>query len=242
MNTSKLNTSRSVIKQKANKKKEEEKQVSLINEKVDWNGSMFPFRGTSELYEQDDNNSNSNCAYEIDDDDGWMANSNGAVSNAIKLNNSLGSLISAYNSSDDSDSESLVDVKKLKDNMPTILSDDEAPVEEKIIKQPIAVEDLNQKLTKPDIATTMRSKGKRKRSRKQPSMSNKRLKGKKVNNHSKRIKSPNALSSLAGNRYKKRNVTLLEKLLSSEIQHERNVLLQCVKYVVQNNYFLENKL
>ncbi|XP_031623650.1 nuclear fragile X mental retardation-interacting protein 1, partial [Contarinia nasturtii] len=31
--------------------------------------------------------------------------------------------------------------------------------------------------------------------------------------------------------------TLLEKLLQKEIRHERNVLLQCVRYVVENNFF-----
>ncbi|GAB0098386.1 hypothetical protein DMENIID0001_141100 [Sergentomyia squamirostris] len=34
--------------------------------------------------------------------------------------------------------------------------------------------------------------------------------------------------------------TMLSKLLEGEIRHERNVLLQCVRYVVQNN-FLEDK-
>ncbi len=27
------------------------------------------------------------------------------------------------------------------------------------------------------------------------------------------------------------------KLLANEIRHERNILLQCVKYVVENNFF-----
>nr|XP_019561437.2 nuclear fragile X mental retardation-interacting protein 1 [Aedes albopictus] len=34
-----------------------------------------------------------------------------------------------------------------------------------------------------------------------------------------------------------RKNTLLEKLLEPEIRHERNVLLQCVRFVVQNNFF-----
>lgn len=37
--------------------------------------------------------------------------------------------------------------------------------------------------------------------------------------------------------FKKRRVTLLEKLLDREIRHERNVLLQCVRFVVINNFF-----
>lgn len=31
--------------------------------------------------------------------------------------------------------------------------------------------------------------------------------------------------------------TLLQKLLHSEIRHERNVVLQCIRYIVNNNYF-----
>lgn len=34
----------------------------------------------------------------------------------------------------------------------------------------------------------------------------------------------------------KKNVSLLEMLLAKEIRHERNVILQCVKYIVHNNY------
>lgn len=207
--------------------KEDKKQVSLIDEKVDWNGSMFPFRGTAVLYEEDD--SNSNCMYEIDDDDDWMANNSGTVSHTVKLNNSLGSLMSAYNSSDDSENEALVDDKKSKDNVHAVLSDDEPPVEVKIIKQPTRTEHLNENLSKTDVTSF---KGKRKRTKRQHT-SSKKLKTRKVNYSNK---------SFSANRFKKRNVTLLEKLLNSEIQHERNVLLQCVKYVVQNNYFLENKL
>ncbi|KAJ0009339.1 hypothetical protein NQD34_001041 [Periophthalmus magnuspinnatus] len=41
---------------------------------------------------------------------------------------------------------------------------------------------------------------------------------------------------------KKMGPTLLEMLLAPDIRHERNVLLQCVRYIVRNNFFgLENK-
>lgn len=33
--------------------------------------------------------------------------------------------------------------------------------------------------------------------------------------------------------------TLLQKLLSKEIRHERNIILQCVRYIIKNNYFGE---
>ncbi|XP_066437986.1 FMR1-interacting protein NUFIP1 isoform X2 [Eleutherodactylus coqui] len=35
----------------------------------------------------------------------------------------------------------------------------------------------------------------------------------------------------------KRRTTLLEMLLARDIRHERNVILQCVRYIVQNNFF-----
>ncbi|XP_076350657.1 nuclear FMR1 interacting protein 1 isoform X2 [Tachypleus tridentatus] len=36
-----------------------------------------------------------------------------------------------------------------------------------------------------------------------------------------------------------RRLTLLEKLLAKEIRHERNIIFQCVRYIVQNNFFEE---
>ncbi|CAH0725838.1 unnamed protein product, partial [Brenthis ino] len=39
---------------------------------------------------------------------------------------------------------------------------------------------------------------------------------------------------------KKLPSTLLEKLLHKEIQHERNIILQCVRYVIEKKYFNED--
>ncbi|XP_055920779.1 FMR1-interacting protein NUFIP1 [Eupeodes corollae] len=39
-----------------------------------------------------------------------------------------------------------------------------------------------------------------------------------------------------------RQNTMLEKLLEADIRHERNVLLQCVRFVVQNNFFDKTKI
>ncbi|XP_045511588.1 nuclear fragile X mental retardation-interacting protein 1 [Colias croceus] len=50
-----------------------------------------------------------------------------------------------------------------------------------------------------------------------------------ANNHSKKI---------VKNTFKRKiPSTLLEKLLSNEIRQERNIVLQCIRYIVQNNYF-----
>lgn len=37
--------------------------------------------------------------------------------------------------------------------------------------------------------------------------------------------------------YKERPSTLLEKLLEKDIRHERNVILQCINYIIKNDYF-----
>lgn len=37
--------------------------------------------------------------------------------------------------------------------------------------------------------------------------------------------------------YKERPSTLLEKLLEKDIRHERNIILQCVNYIVKNDFF-----
>lgn len=39
------------------------------------------------------------------------------------------------------------------------------------------------------------------------------------------------------NKYRNR---LLEKLLARDIQHERNLICQCVKYIIDNNFFDSN--
>lgn len=59
-------------------------------------------------------------------------------------------------------------------------------------------------------------------------------------------KSKKKLSGLEANmgfllRKTRKQNTMLEKLLETQIIHERNVLLQCVRHVVSNNFFQENK-
>lgn len=41
---------------------------------------------------------------------------------------------------------------------------------------------------------------------------------------------------------KRRPLTLLEKLLSNEIRKERNHVLQCIRFIIQENYFQEKKI
>lgn len=55
------------------------------------------------------------------------------------------------------------------------------------------------------------------------------------NNESGKKPKPTTLLDLS-KRYRNQN-TMLEKLLQKDIRHERNVLLQCVRHVVQNRFF-----
>jgi len=60
-----------------------------------------------------------------------------------------------------------------------------------------------------------------------------------VKNVAKVVQKPIREQANARDQFKMRNrpPTLLQKLLEPEIRHERNVLLQCVHYVVQKNFF-----
>lgn len=191
------------IKQKRNVKKKipkvekrEKVKESLIDEKCDWNGSMFPFRGTKELYEEIQKEESDY------DDEEWSVDTSKTVT--VDINNALGTLMGAYMSDDD--------------------NDDEAPVEEKIQRQQVEYPSEEVKETK--VKTNKRKLRSDKKQNKIPKLDD------------------NKTVQSAFNRMKffKRRVSLLEKLLDSEIRHERNVLLQCVQYVVSNNFFRKDNL
>ncbi|XP_044727535.1 uncharacterized protein DDB_G0283697-like isoform X2 [Chrysoperla carnea] len=67
-----------------------------------------------------------------------------------------------------------------------------------------------------------------------------RKRGEKCNNkrNNNRKKGPGGNQPPKKEQFKRnRRPTLLEKLLVNEIRHERNVILQCIRYIIQNNYF-----
>lgn len=215
-------------RKQAPRKRRPVKKESLIDEKSDWNGTMFPFRGTAALYEEE--HSDSNNSY---DDDEWESSPRSVNDNNIKLNNALGALMSAYNSSDDSEVEALV---------PENDSDDEPPVEEKIVKEASVEEGTTENTSRLDENVIVNGckpapvkSTTRKRKRKHLSTKRKKMKKRNVVN----VKPNENKDNVHRPTYRKRSVTLLEKLLESEIRHERNVLLQCVRYVVRNNFFLD---
>lgn len=67
----------------------------------------------------------------------------------------------------------------------------------------------------------------------------KRKRGEKCNNkRNNRKKGPNGNQPPKKEQCKRnRRPTLLEKLLVNEIRHERNVILQCIRYIIENKYF-----
>ncbi|XP_017773180.1 PREDICTED: uncharacterized protein LOC108560232 [Nicrophorus vespilloides] len=190
---------------KKRKKNVSIKRTSLIDEKADWNGEMFPFKGTKELYAKDEDSSS--ASEELYDDDEW----NGATTSnkqpeKVVLSNALGSIMGAYASGSESDPTETIEETPIASEPTTSVEPQDAvfemPKQERVKKE---------------------HKGNRKRKR----------------NVTKEEKTqvPNAAEVLSNRKYRKRRETLLEKLLSKEIKHERNVLLQCVRYVINNNFF-----
>lgn len=203
---------------------------SLIDDKFDWNGPMFPFRGTAGLI----------CLEKIADenpidDDEWVQPENKEGEKDICLPNALGFLMEAYNSdefeNEDSHVKSVVRNSVPDPNNCAGNSDDEPPEEVKNVNfAPDTNLDTNICNAKCDLATLdVASNSSRKRSRKALKNGVKIVEqNQSTDTRVKRVPEKPA--------FKKRRVTLLEKLLKNEIRHERNVILQCVKFVVDNNF------
>nr|CAH7744488.1 unnamed protein product [Callosobruchus chinensis] len=218
-------------------KKNTVKKVSLFNEKHDWNGTMFPFRGTASLEAVVERDSSE---YE---DDEWEPRRPGHA--VVKLNNALSGLMGAYASDSASDNEEckmgivnnqVVRMAEVKPKIPQATttyqgnqSDGEPPDEIKTEK--IVVDSTISKESTPGKQKVALKGNVRKRKRGPGTQRN--------------PKKMNRSSVVAGTSkqhefpygFKKRKVTLLEKLLQSEVRHERNVILQCVRYIVNNNFF-----
>lgn len=204
------------------------KPLSLIDDKVDWNGTLFPFRGTSELYGENTEETVSDF-----DDSEWLEESVKQSVKPLEIKNSLSSLMSAYNSDDESESEVTPEEKIVErvGQPSTDGADDDAPIEVKIIREPeqCASESGNSQATQQQESN---NKNKKKRRSKHPK-SDVPNKKSKVDTPSLNAKERNFMDQA----FRKRKVTLLERLLDNEIRHERNMLLQCVRFVVANNYF-----
>ncbi|KAK9738759.1 Nuclear fragile X mental retardation-interacting protein 1 (NUFIP1) [Popillia japonica] len=119
------------------KKKRHFKKESLIKERSDWNGPMFPFKGTDEIYVV-----NTIADAPTFEDIEWEQEAHVKVEMNIK--NALGALMTAYSAfSDDSDNEKLTDMKintesssKIEDTDKHI-SDNEMPLHQPIARVPL---------------------------------------------------------------------------------------------------------
>lgn len=217
--------------------------TSLINEKIDWNGTMFPFRGTSEL-QQSEREETKESDY---DDEEWTAPS---TSNPVKLNNALGALMGAYMSESECDEEVPEEVSVVKNVTEEPVSkinnsecskcitneDNEPPLEIKIVKEPVSPVPVVEPVKQNELKETQ-NKTNRVTRRK---VLRRRMGNKVVKTNINRTKVPGSGSRNSDNfpyKFKKREVTLLEKLLENEIIRERNIILQCVRYVISNNFF-----
>lgn len=210
-------------------------KVSLIDERADWNGNMFPFRGTAELFKD--------CLEEekdvISDDGEEWDNIPNVV--APKVNNSLGCLMAAYDS--DNDDEDLEETNQLPNTGVKAQvesahdSDNEPPDEVKIVKkeeEKTCLDPVNPvPPSKPQTEIKSGKYKKRKKLLPKKGVMNRR----KVQTNHQTTRKRSHTDNFPHSRFKRRKVTLLEKLLENEIRHERNMLLQCVRYVVQNNFF-----
>ncbi|KAK6623183.1 hypothetical protein RUM43_009035 [Polyplax serrata] len=127
------------------------------------------------------------------------------------INSSLGLLASAYDSDERTVEGDVCEKKKSKS-----ISDDENSSPEEVKTISVKRLPLEQNTEQIEVVKTKRPNNKK------DLRQNKRLKTSLMNN--------NECNS-------SRELTLLEKLLKNEIRHERNVILQCVHYVVKNNYF-----
>lgn len=207
---------------------------TLLDDKWDWNGSLFPFKGTSSLYNTskkeitpfDDTEWNSDTECDIMPDPASCNNIPPVNVNVVK--NGLNLLMGTYSDSENSDNddnikdtknscnEPLETKREIKCEIITYDSDNQEPQEEKIIYNDHSNTETNFKNENKQIKI---NKGKRVRESHENKQKSKRLQENK-------------------NIYHKQNKpTLLEELLKDEIRHERNVLLQCVRYVVNNNFF-----
>lgn len=228
-------------------------KASLINDKSDWNGNMWPFRGTSQLYDLDDEDE----ADDYDDSE-WLENvvspvtpfqktkhiatttpqltlaplsENKSKTSAhssssphdktievnVQIGNALGSLMSAYDSCD---------------------SDDEPPLEIKVAREdPVPIVRLENPMAPPVKIEAPSTSSVKENNHENVPVTN--VEPHKVRTRKRRLPKKDTPVTKRVHKpvYKKRRLTLLERLLEPEIQHERNVILQCVRYVVKNNYF-----
>lgn len=227
---------------------------------------MFPFRGTNQLYDEETTNNDVDDIIDDDEWNTSVENKDVTKSNtdSIELvqketvsisNNALGALMNAYNSSDDSENEEIntnitSTSKQVTEKCEVSIendSDDEAPTEEKINRFEVPflreeerklenkTESENKSKSNDSTGAEVKYGHKRKRINRRRAPGSYR--GTKKGNNNKDLNDTQNTGSSGSIIFKKRRVTLLERLLANEIIHEHNVLLQCVRYITENEFF-----
>nr|XP_045610437.1 nuclear fragile X mental retardation-interacting protein 1-like [Procambarus clarkii] len=156
-----------------------------------------------------------------DDDEEWHTESKEVnTSGALVLGGALGSLMGTYSDSEDEN-----------------------------VEMPSSSQDIGNLDTVPPKSTANESKEENKdemktENNKQDSHAATSHKGRRRQRHHKGAKAPRAQKRplatkgpVVSKPFPKRRKTLLEKLLQPDIIHERNIILQCVRFIVQNNFF-----
>lgn len=242
-------------KSKYNKQKSVDFNALEKINKESWKGDLPPFPGTKILFqdkssseeeeESESDHLENECEGKFSDEE-WKEQPITTAS-SIKINNALGLLMNNYSSSEDENEDisknnivisSKTNVPSLKkENLNTASlnadDDDEPPDEQPIVH----VNDNN------TISNSIRDSNKANISEENKTNqvnNKKKVEGGNSRNRKRQNKIGAQSSKKADTnkptRYYKKE-TLLEMLLRNEIRHERNILLQCVKYVVDNQFF-----
>ncbi|XP_076034331.1 nuclear FMR1 interacting protein 1 isoform X2 [Oratosquilla oratoria] len=151
-------------------------------------------------------------------------------STKIVLSNALGSLIGAY----DSDSEEEESMES--HNIQPTVDAKEVVKQSTVAPSPCTQKETGEEVKSNETSHNLReNKGRHPRRRhgrrKRPAKDNEseNADGGVTNDSRPRPKQPRFP--------RKRKATLLEKLLESDIRHERNVILQCIRYIINNKFF-----
>ncbi|KAL7638917.1 UNVERIFIED_CONTAM: hypothetical protein RMT77_010451 [Armadillidium vulgare] len=136
------------------------------------------------------------------------------------LHNALGSLMGAYRSDSDVDEK-------------------ESPPTEQILTPSDCIKEVNSVKTAELAPNNLSDDGKLKETSLNRKRKHRKAPSKDGNESNSRLKGNKICNKKFSERYTRR--TLLKKLLEPQIIHERNVILQCVRYIVNNNFFDSEK-
>lgn len=233
---------KSVEKKSDNRKKERVKKKPVVipkptDENADWRGSIPPFAGIGKPSKPEAKPESEPEDAQNFTDDEWEETKTTKEQSTPVLSSSL-NLLACYSSDEelsdnnnDSAPEEVKTITNKNDETVTNKPNETAPKE----NSSTAPKENSETTPDDDLEVSHERKipGRRKRrhNRNNKNQFDKKTNFKKPRNE--RYKSDNQCD----NNTRHRSLTLLEKLLSNEIRHERNVILQCVRYIVQNNFF-----